>query len=105
MRTQGSREAAVLTHLKQTQTEGDAWIFTETWRPEQNEIIDFEAEAKSDEEPVHKKHESINAGDQLAAAADTDSTHKVSEPTRSSRHCLFACVGKNARGVAIVINV
>ena len=104
MRTQGSREEAVLTHLKQTQKEWDAWIFTETWRPEQNEIIDFEAEAESDEEPIHQEHESINAGDQLAAAADIDGTHKVSEPTRRSRHCLFACGGKNARGVAIVIN-
>ena len=33
MRTQGSREEVVLTHLKQTQKEWDAWIFTETWRP------------------------------------------------------------------------
>ena len=45
--TQGSREEAVLTHLKQTQKQWDAWVFTETWRSEQNDIIDFDAEAKS----------------------------------------------------------
>ena len=31
--TQGSREEVVLTHLKQTQKDWDAWVFTETWRP------------------------------------------------------------------------
>ena len=53
-RTQGSREEAVLTHLKQTQQQWDAWVFTETWRSEQNEIIDFDAEAESDEEIIQK---------------------------------------------------
>ena len=102
--TQGSREEAVLTHLKQTQKDWDAWVFTETWRPEQNEVIDFEAEAQSDEEPVHKEHEPGNSENQLATVVDDDGIHKVREPTRRARHCFFACGGQKARGVAIVIN-
>ena len=37
--------------------------------------------------------------------AGTDGNQKGCEPPRRTRHCLFACGGKNARGVAIVINV
>ena len=91
-RTQGSREEVVLTHLKQTQKEWDAWIFTETLRSEQNEIIDFEAEAESDEETIHKEQESVNAEDHLKAGIDGN--QKVCEPPRRTRHCLFACGGK-----------
>ena len=91
-------------HLMQTQRDWDAWVFTETWRPEQNEVIDFEAEAESDEELVHKEHEPDNSDDQLATEDGEDGIHKVREPTRRARHCLFACGGQKARGVAIVIN-
>ena len=98
--TQCSREEAVLTHLKQTQKQWDAWVFTETWRPEHSEIIDFEAEEEIDEEVDKKEHEPGKE----ALTADTDIKKQEGVSPRRTRHCLFGCGGKKCRGVAIVIN-
>ena len=85
--TQGSREEAVLTHLKQTQKQWDAWVFTETWRPEHREIIDFDAEAESEEEIDQKEQDPGKE----ALTADTEGEKQVCVSPRRTRHCLFGC--------------
>ena len=93
-------------------------MFTETWRGEPNEVIDFDGEAESDEEVADNVHACIrgtrgdsNAGQTkggdtkiIAATVDEDK-QQVRESARNARHCFVACGGKHkASGVAIVIN-
>ena len=98
--TQGSREETVMTHFKQTPQKWDAWVFTETWRPDRSEIVDFDAEAESEEEVEQTDHET--GKEELAA--EKEGVKKTCVSPRCTRHCLFGCGGKTARGVAIVIN-
>ena len=97
---QGSREETVMNHLKQTQKEWDAWIFTETWRPDRSEIVDFDAEAESEEEADQTDNETGKEG----VEATKEGEKQTCVSPRRMRHCLFGCGGKTARGVTIVIN-
>ena len=55
-RDQGDREELVMNHLRQTQKNWDIWILTETWRDNQKEVVDFQAEEESDEDNQQKKY-------------------------------------------------
>ena len=109
---QSEREEAVLTHLKQIQQNWDAWVFTETWRSEPHEIIDFDGEAEIEEESAHKVQGGDSNVDQskgcdikITIETGAEDKQQVRESARCARHCFFACGGKQkARGVAIVIN-
>ena len=54
---QGDREEMVMNHLRQSQRNWDAWILTETWRSNQSEVVDFQAEEESDEDNHHENEE------------------------------------------------
>ena len=90
----------MMNYLRQSQKGWDAWILTETWRPNRSEVVDFEAEDESDEETDHTKN--CKGNEEVEDTKENDKQASVSP--RRMRHCLFGCGGKTARGVAIVIN-
>ena len=95
-----------LSHMRQTPQNWDLWILTETWREEEEEIMDFHADEDESEEEEHKQTKE----DTVTTKAHTDySEPKDNVPSESPKrarrtHSLFACGGKKCRGVAIVVN-
>ena len=101
-RDQGDREELVMNHLRQTQKNWDIWILTETWRDNQREVVDFQAEEESDEDNQQKKMSKAQKKNSRTATKKKDPTSE--SPRRVRQHSMFACGGKKARGVAIIIN-